>query len=94
MPQKGTLGVVLGEESKLFEPGEKAIVPVGTKHRFFNPAPASDPSSKDVQFVCKVVPAHTNFEKSIYICYGLVNDGFCNEKGFPKSIVHLCLMAE
>ena len=85
---------MLGEESKLFEPGEKAIVPIGAKHRFFNPAPASDPSSKDVKFVCKVVPAYKNFEKSIYVCYGLANDRLCDEKGFPKSIVYLCLLAE
>jgi mannose-6-phosphate isomerase-like protein (cupin superfamily) len=143
VPQRGTLGVVIGEESKRFEVGEKAVVPgkwawyvwwdemigdayelregfhkvlkrrepwvlifwsfhidqiftwifaVGTKHRFFNPAPASDPSSKNIEFLAKVVPAHENFEKSIYICYGLANDGLCDEKGLPKSIVDLCLM--
>lgn len=29
----------------------------------------------------KVVPAHESFEKAINICYGLANDGLCNEKG-------------
>lgn len=35
-PVKGTLGIVLGTETKMFKEGETAVVPKGTLHRFFN----------------------------------------------------------
>lgn len=60
---------------------------MGTKHRFFNPAPASDPESNSIEFRARVVPAHENFEKAIDICYGLANDGLCDEKRLPRSFV-------
>ncbi|KAK0125398.1 hypothetical protein ONS95_000585 [Cadophora gregata] len=85
----GLLSCVIGNKTLTFTPGEMAVIPIGTKHRFFN---ASE--SDDVEFVGKVVPAHEGFEKSLYICYGLAGDGECDEKGLPRSFVHLCLIAD
>lgn len=45
-------------------------------------------------FESKVTPAHVGFEKCLYVAYGLANDGLCDEKAMPKSVVHLCLIAE
>jgi mannose-6-phosphate isomerase-like protein (cupin superfamily) len=87
--KEGILGVVVGEETKTFQPGETAVVEIGTKHRFFNPS-----ADKDIEFVGKVVPAHEGFEQSIYIMYGWAEDGLCDENALPKSFVHLCLMAD
>ncbi|PVH89671.1 hypothetical protein DL98DRAFT_647396 [Cadophora sp. DSE1049] len=85
----GLLSCVVGNKTLTFTPGETAVIPIGTKHRFFN---ASE--TDDVEFVGKVIPAHEGFEKSLYICYGLAEDGECDDKGLPKSFVHLCLMAD
>jgi mannose-6-phosphate isomerase-like protein (cupin superfamily) len=86
--KSGILSCVLGEETLSFKPGETAVIPIGTKHRFFNDTDA------EIKFEGKASPAHEGFEKSVYICYGLANDGECDDKGLPKSIVHLCLMAD
>lgn len=85
----GNLGVVVDEETTELNPGESKIVPTGTKHRFFNPY-----SDRDITFTTEVRPAHEGFEKSLYIMYGLARDGHCDEKGLPKSMMHLCLMAD
>jgi hypothetical protein len=84
----GTLGMVLNNDTLHIQPGETAVVPVNTKHQFFND------TQSDVEFLGRVVPAHEGFEKSIYILYGLANDGECDETGVPKSLVHLALTAK
>ena len=83
------LGVEVGEDTVQLSPGESKTVPIGTKHRFFNPY-----SDRDVTFTVEVRPAHEGFEKSLYIMYGLARDGHSDEKGAPKSMMHLCLMAD
>ena len=85
----GDLGVVVGEDTFQLRPGETKTVPVGTKHRFFNPY-----SDRDVTFTTEVRPAHEGFERSLYILYGLARDGYCGEKGLPNSMMHLCLVAD
>ncbi|KUJ22121.1 uncharacterized protein LY89DRAFT_768417 [Mollisia scopiformis] len=84
----GTLGVNNNNDLLHLSPGEKAIVPLNTKHNFFND------TDSDVSFIVKLVPAHLGFEKSIYILYGLANDGECDETGVPKSFLHLCVISE
>jgi hypothetical protein len=88
-PASGTLGVVLGDSTLTFKPGETAVIPIGTQHRFFNPS-----EEETVEFVGKVVPAHEGFEKSVHLIYGLAADGQCDAQGLPKSFVHLCLMGD
>ncbi|KAH7342750.1 RmlC-like cupin domain-containing protein [Rhexocercosporidium sp. MPI-PUGE-AT-0058] len=85
----GLLSCVVGKKTLTFTPGETAVIPIGTRHRFFN---ASE--TGDLKFVGKVIPAHEGFEKSVYICYGLAEDGKCDEKGLPKNFVHMCLVAD
>ncbi|KAH6680552.1 hypothetical protein B0J14DRAFT_557900 [Halenospora varia] len=93
-PVKGTLGIVLGTETKMFKEGETAVVPKGTLHRFFND------SEEEVVFSGKVIPAHEGFEKSIYIFYGMAEDaearekGLIDNKGLPTSVVTLCLLGD
>jgi quercetin dioxygenase-like cupin family protein len=84
----GTLGVVIGDETKNFQPGETAVIPIGTKHRFFND------TDQVIEFRARIVPAHAGFEQCIYIAHGLEEDGQCDEKGVPKNFVHLCLLAD
>lgn len=62
---------------------------MGTKHRFFNPS-----ATEDIEFIGKVVPAHEGFEKTIYIMYGLANDGECDDEGVPTSFVVMCLVGD
>lgn len=85
-PVKGVLGIELeGKHLKVF-PGNKAVVPVNSLHRFYNP------SDKDpIIFRTYIRPAR-NFEKTLRIGYGLVNDGKVNKKGVPKNIWHLALL--
>lgn len=84
-----TLGVLLGTSTLLFKPGETVVIPIGTKHRFFNPS-----GEETVEFIGRVVPAHEGFEKSVHIIYGLAEDGECDTQGLPKSFMQLCLMAD
>ncbi|KAK4692113.1 hypothetical protein P7C71_g5026, partial [Lecanoromycetidae sp. Uapishka_2] len=88
-PKVGDLSIVLGEDTKVFKPGETAEVPVGTKHRFFNAN-----SDKDVEYMVELRPAHEGFEKALHIMYGLARDGEVGPDALPKSFVVQCLMAE
>jgi mannose-6-phosphate isomerase-like protein (cupin superfamily) len=88
-PTQGILGVVLGTQTLNLPPGESAIVPIGTYHRFFNPS-----TTEDCSFVGEARPSHEGFERGLYIIYGLANDGLCDEEGTPKSIMHLSLIAD
>ncbi|CZR57317.1 uncharacterized protein PAC_07206 [Phialocephala subalpina] len=84
----GKISFQLNDDIVQPSPGETAIIPINTKHRFFNE------SDTDAEFVGKLVPGHEGFEKCVYIIYGLAEDGECDEKGLPKSFVQMCLMAE
>jgi hypothetical protein len=58
-------------------------------HRFFNDG------DKDVTLKAWVLPAHAGFEKSMYIMFGLNNDGQADPKtGMPLSILHTALVAD
>ena len=86
-PVKGTLGLVLGSETLHLKPGEIGTVPLNTIHRFFND------SDEDIEYVAEVRPAHQGFEQSVYIFYGLANDGLTDEKGLP-SLINLCVLGQ
>ena len=89
LAQEGQLSLILGEETKTLRPGEKAVVPIGTKHRFFN-----DNTDRDVGFVVELRPGHEGFEKALHVMYGLASDGEATPEGMPRSVVVGCLMAE
>lgn len=88
-PRNGNLSIVLGEETKVLEPGDETTVPIGTKHRFFNAN-----TDRSIDFTVELRPAHQGFEKALHIIYGLARDGEADLEGMPKSLVVQCLMAE
>lgn len=57
------------------------------RHRFFND------SSESIEFHVKIAPGSPEFEKSIYIAYGLANDGLTDSEGIPKNFLDLCVVA-
>jgi hypothetical protein len=44
------------------------------------------------EFAVELRPAHQGFERSIYIFYGLGNDGLAEDSGFP--MMNLCLLGQ
>ena len=85
-PVKGTLGVEVDGKHILVEPGEIAIAPKNSLHRFFNPS-----KSETIVFKTYIKPAR-HFEQTLRIAYGLINDGKTTSSGIPKSIWHLALL--
>jgi mannose-6-phosphate isomerase-like protein (cupin superfamily) len=91
---EGEMGVLVGKDHRNLEkvhlkPGEGLDVPIGTVHRFFNDG------DKDVKFRGYVRPAHAGFEKSLYILFGLNNDGLADPKtGMPTSLLHTALIGD
>ena len=85
----GDLGVMLNGKKLLLRPGDKADIPIGSVHRFFNNG------DKDITFMGSVVPGHPGFEKGLYILFGLNNDGLADPKtGMPYNILHIALIGE
>lgn len=84
---EGTLGIQLGKQTLHLLPGEQAIAPIRSKHRFFNPGNTS------IRFLVKITPARY-FEQMLRIAYGLATDGLCNAKGVPLSIWHTAILFE
>lgn len=87
----GELGVTIGakRETLRLKPGERADVPIGTVHRFFNDG------DKDITFKGFVLPAHAGFERSLYILFGLNNDGLADPKtNLPHNILHTALIGD
>jgi len=87
--KEGDLGVVIGNKTMILKPGESAIVPKRTKHRFFNPSPGQE-------ITCQVVlqPANEGFEQSLHIVYGMARDGTTKPGGPPGNFLQMCLIAE
>lgn len=84
----GQLGVQIGNEQFTLKPGESAVAPIGSLHRWFNP-------TSEVAFVrVELVPGSRGFERSLQIAYGLARDGLVNNKGLPKSMAHMALLIE
>jgi mannose-6-phosphate isomerase-like protein (cupin superfamily) len=60
-------------------PGEKVVVPPGTRHKFWNAA------DEPLHVVLEVQPAGT-FEPTIETMFGLARDGKTNKKGMPNPL--------
>ena len=85
---EGVLGIQLGKDKILVHPGDQpAAAPRGSVHRFFNPGKSF------IKFRAVISPAR-QFETLMRISYGLADDGLCNKKGMPKSILHMALLYE
>ncbi|KAJ4391034.1 hypothetical protein N0V93_004647 [Gnomoniopsis smithogilvyi] len=75
-----------GKEEIVLAPGETAIVPPGSLHRFWNPA------GGDMSFTVRVIAAanydNEGFEKGLYIWYGLARDGLVRDNGIAMNPLH------
>ena len=84
---EGELTVKIGKETITLKKGESATVPKKAIHSFTNK------SAEPVKATVELLPGSEGFENSIYIMYGLANDGKCGKNGLPKKISHLALSA-
>jgi mannose-6-phosphate isomerase-like protein (cupin superfamily) len=87
---QGELAVLLGEGDPIhLKPGETLDVPIGVQHRF------SNDTQEDVTMRGWVLPAHPGFERSLYILFGLNNDGLADPAtGMPHNILHTAVVAD
>jgi quercetin dioxygenase-like cupin family protein len=76
---EGRLGLRVGDEEIVAEPGDVLTVEPGTPHRFWN---AGD---GEARFVCEVRPA-LEFESLIETMFGLAAEGKTNRKGMPNPL--------
>jgi quercetin dioxygenase-like cupin family protein len=85
---QGTLGVMVNKKKILLQPGEKAVAPKNTLHRFFNPG------REPIVFNVGIISPEERFIKSLCIGYGLAEDGLTNNKGIPSKLDHLAVLTE
>lgn len=78
----GTLGVMLGGEHYELRPGEKAILPAGVKHQWWNAG------ETEVAFYVEARPA-ANLEAVIEANAGLAATGRLTSKALPRNPFHL-----
>ena len=76
---KGSLVLKLDGEELPAGPGDRILVPAGSKHQFWN---AGD---EEAHFVCEVRPA-LKFEQLIETMFSLAADGKTNKKGMPNPL--------
>ena len=85
----GTLEVLLGKDKHTLQPGQKAVAPRNTRHRFHNP------SDTPTTFLVELRPGKTGFESAIKAGYGLAEDGRGRHtEGFVKNLYQLTVLLE
>jgi quercetin dioxygenase-like cupin family protein len=77
---EGLVGLRLGEKEILAAPGDVAVVPAGTPHRFWNAG------NSVARFLCEVRPA-LQFESLIETMFTLAAQGKTNRKGMPNPLL-------
>ncbi|MCT6923475.1 cupin domain-containing protein [Metasolibacillus sp.] len=82
---EGILTVTVGERNYILGKGQSITADKGIAHTFNNN------HHEDVRFQVKLTPP-SQFEESVRIHYGLMDDGLTNEQGVPKSLFHLALI--
>jgi hypothetical protein len=80
--------VLVEKETVTLRPGERAIAPRNTLHRFRNT------TEEPARFLVELRPGHGGFEKAIKLAYGLASDGRVSAKGIPKNLYHLAVLLE
>jgi quercetin dioxygenase-like cupin family protein len=75
----GTLGMRIGHDELIADPGDVATVPPGTPHRF------SNAGADQARFVCEIRPA-LEFESLIETMFTLAAEGKTNRKGLPNPL--------
>jgi quercetin dioxygenase-like cupin family protein len=76
---EGRVGLRVGKEEIVVGPGDVAVVPPGTPHRFWN---AGD---RDARFLCEIRPA-LQFESLIETMFSLAAEGKTNSRGMPNPL--------
>ena len=76
---EGTVALRIAGEEIIAQPGDVAVVPPGTPHRFRN---AGD---TDARFLCEIRPA-LQFESLIETMFTLATEGKTNSKGMPNPL--------
>ena len=76
---KGSLMFKLDGEELPAGPGDRILVPAGSKHQFWNVG------DEEAHFVCEVRPA-LKFEQLIETMFSLAADGKTNKKGMPNPL--------
>jgi quercetin dioxygenase-like cupin family protein len=76
---EGRLGLRVGDQELLAEPGDVVTVEPGTPHRFWNAG------ETEARFLCEVSPA-LEFESLIETMFSLAADGKTNRKGMPNPL--------
>jgi quercetin dioxygenase-like cupin family protein len=76
---RGLLRLRVGGDELVAEPGDVALVPAGTPHRFWN---AGD---EEARFLCEVRPA-LQFESLIETMFSLAAEGKVNRRGMPNPL--------
>lgn len=81
----GKLTVTLGKEQHVLEAGDRRLVTLGVAHTFTNN------HDEPVVFKVRLTPP-SQFEQSVRIHYGLIDDQLVDQKGNPKSFAHTALI--
>ena len=76
---EGLLGLRVGDEELVAEPGDVAVVAPGTPHRFWNAG------EREARFLCEVRPA-LQFESLIETMFTLAAEGKTNRRGMPSPL--------
>lgn len=84
----GALGVEVEGQVSILHPGDSALAPVGSSHRFFSV------EGSPARFNVELRPGHTGFEQTLRIGYGLAVDGQVDQKGHPSNPLHLAVLLE
>lgn len=82
---EGRLSLDCDGKTLQLAPGQKAVAPLGSKHRFYNQ------EKTEIAFRVKVLPARS-FEKFLRMQYGLARDGRTSANGMPKSVLELAVV--
>ena len=83
---EGFLEVLVGRETRVLRPGERAVAGRNVLHRFRNP------TGSPTRFLVELRPGHAGFERAIKAGYGLAADGLTGPAGIPKNIYHLAVL--
>ena len=85
---EGVLEVMVGGETRVLRPGDKAVAPKNTLHNFRNP------TGEPTTFLVELRPGSSGFEKAVKAGYGLAADGLTRADGTPKNLYYLAVLLE
>jgi len=85
---EGILEVMVGGETRVLRPGERAVAPKNTLHNFRNP------TGEPTTFLVELRPGSAGFEKALKASYGLAADGLTRADGTPKNLYHLAVLLQ